>query len=74
MSRTMLLVAFVGSSPCFTMMTFFSHLAHHRSPFFSLKSGDAHAGQASSVRVVPWRRRFAMRFMCGSWVCFLDKF
>lgn len=55
-------------------MTFFSHLAHHRSPFFSLKSGEAHAGQASSVRVEPWRRRSAMRLTSGSSLCFGDKF
>jgi len=56
------------------MMTFFSHLAHHRFPFFSLKSGEAHAGQACSVRVDPWRSRSAMRLMCGSSVCFGGKF
>ena len=47
------LVIFVGSSPCLTTMTFFSHFAHQRVPSFSLKSGEAHAGQARSVRVEP---------------------
>ena len=60
------LVIFVGSSPSLTTMTFFSHFAHQRVSFFSLKSGVAHAGQAKSVRVEPWRSRSAIRFMCFS--------
>ena len=54
-SKTMWLVIFVGSSPSFTTMTFFSHFAHQRSPLFSLKSGEEQAGQARSVNVEPCR-------------------
>jgi len=55
-------------------MTFFSHFYHHSSPFFNLNSGEAHAGQASSVSVEPWRRRLAIRLMGGSSRGFRDKF
>jgi len=65
--------SFGGSSPSFTTMTFFSQFPHHRSPFFSLNSGEAHAGHASSVRVAPWRSRSAMRLMCWSSGGFRDK-
>ena len=73
-SRAVAVVIFVGSSPSFRIMTFFSHLAHQRVPFLSLKSGDAHAGQASSVRVAPWRSKFAMRLMGWSSVLFCGMF
>ena len=54
-------------------MTFFSHFAHQISPFFNLKSGDAHAGQASSVSVEPCVRRSAIRLRYGSSVGCRDK-
>jgi len=73
-SRTMGLVVFEGSSPSLTTMAFFSHFAHQSSPFFSLKSGDAHAGQARSVRVEPCFRRVAIFLMCFSSGSSLDKF
>jgi hypothetical protein len=63
-----------GSSPSFMIMTFFSHFAHQRSPFFSLKSGDAHAGQARSVSVEPCLSRSAIFLMCSSSGFCFDKF
>ena len=47
------LVASVKFSPSLTLMTRFLHCSHHSSPLFNLNSGDAHAGQESSVRVAP---------------------
>lgn len=70
-SRTMDVVAFVGSSPSLTTITFFWHFAHQRVPFLRRKSGDAHAGHARSVSVAPCLRRSAMRLMCWfSGFCF----
>jgi len=72
--RAMVLVVFVGSSPSFTTITFFSHFAHHKSLLFSLKSGEEHAGQARFVSVAPCRSRSAIFLMFfSSGFCF-DKF
>lgn len=65
---------FVVSSSSLTIMTFFWHLAHHKSLFLSLKSGEAHAGHASSVSVAPWRSKSAMRLTSWSSVFLRDKF
>jgi len=53
-------VACSAVSPSLRIMTFFWHLAHHKLPFLSLKSGEAQAGHEYSVSVAPCRRRSAM--------------
>jgi len=60
------LIASAMLSPSLTFMTRFLHCSHQSTPFANLKSGEAHAGQESSVNVAPWRRRLAIDFMSSS--------
>ena len=54
------LVASSGVSPSRMTMTRFWHLAHHSCPLFNWNSGEAQAGQDSSVSLAPCLKRSAM--------------
>ena len=69
--RKMGLVVSTGGDPSLTTITRFLHCPHQSSPLGILNSGEAHAGQGSSVRVAPCRSRSAMPWMS---VCSLDNF
>src|SRR3990170_6710754 len=65
-SRPAPLVVLGGSSPSFTMITFFSSFSHHKVPSFNLKSGDEQTGHDKFVKVAPWHNRSAIRLTCLS--------